>query len=383
MAATKKTTGKKSSTPIDSPSEVIQPSVPEIATGDPALDEQLKTLTGALADLKQEAALRVIQKLRSPALPKILLGYLSDETLDIKPYTAVPHKELGKLRGKAREQREQRDHREALAFSWIVEFVKWTMRALAARHDPAGDERLVEIFSTHPVTRVRYDAGDAIVRPPSAESMFDYTQRPATGSPRALEGVARLLDRAGAESDEKLIRLAVQAVFKLDPAKAYDRLAPCLLDGDTIKKGPVSDAIFLVAGWASTRHADPRWQALAVRLLGDKDRGPTVLHFFESHAPPEIVAPIGEMVQAGIKIQWIDAKLLRLLGMTRRSEAARYILEAMESKALDGSWYSVATEALDQIGDKAIVPELERLARVWKDDERKAGKIRDLARKLG
>jgi hypothetical protein len=39
--------------------------------------------------------------------------------------------ELRKLRGKAREQREQRDHREALAFSWVVEFVKWTMRALA------------------------------------------------------------------------------------------------------------------------------------------------------------------------------------------------------------------------------------------------------------
>jgi len=77
--------------PVGSPlpfvprADVVQPEVPAIATGDATRDEHLRTLTGAFADLHQEGALRALVHRPDNALPAILLGYLSDATLAIKP----------------------------------------------------------------------------------------------------------------------------------------------------------------------------------------------------------------------------------------------------------------------------------------------------------
>ena len=243
--------------------EVVQPALPTIATGDPTRDDLLRTLTGALADLKQEAALRALRERDDPALAGILLGYLSDTILAVQPpRPAATWDELRKVPLAARQDRETRDHRDATAFSRVVQLIKWTMRALAACHDPRGDNRLLEIFATHPLAMLRIDAGDAIVRPGWADSLREYTQRPAMGSRRALEGVAALLDHPDDDTDARLLVLAAQAGFKLDAKSAFDRLAPHLLDGASRKKGNVADAIVSVARLADAARADPRWQAL-------------------------------------------------------------------------------------------------------------------------
>ena len=374
--------------PVGSPlpfvprADVVQPEVPAIATGDATRDDHLRTLTGAFADLHQEGALRALVHRPDNALPAILLGYLSDATLAIKPQVGTGGDELRRLPPEGRAQQEEQDRREALSFSHIVEFVKWTMRALAVLQDPQGDQRLIQIASTHPVARVRYDAADAIVRPRSANTMHEYAQRPATGSRLALEGVASLLDHADRATDENLLRLAAVAVFKLDGAKSYDRLAPLLLNGTELKESPAARAILAAAGSAFTAHADPRWKALALRLLGNTERPYGVLLFFESYAPPEIAAPLGAWLRASVAARSPDLRVVRLLGDTGSTEAARYLLETLDSDKLDERFYQPVAAALSAAADRSLLPELEALASRWLGAPARLEAIREVIGRL-
>ncbi len=97
--------------------------------------------------------------------------------------------------------------------------------------------------------RVSYQAGQALLR---------------IGEPKALEAMADDLEKTrGTETS-----VALDAVFVLGPARAYDRLAPLVKSVKSASK-LTAPILYRVAEETKPFVTEPRWQALAIEVLRD------------------------------------------------------------------------------------------------------------------
>lgn len=321
--------------------------------------ETLEILMAALRDSGDvnEAAVAALQRFRHASTTERVLALLTPELLDIKPYKAPKAKanqKLTKAQTQANQKAEQQAQRAIAERSELVERV---IRVLGKRPSTAVLDRLIELFRKHPIESIRQAAGEALK---------------ASGERRALEILVERLN----EDDYEMESLAVWAFFHLDMATVFERMQPYLTEQAlankkglaTAKKlleeisgsgyyleqaveeekeedkeeGKEEDLAALVgaadteaddqdARWQEREAArkmalfpfrrDPRWGAVALRLLGHKDLAST---------------------------------LANILGNLKERKAVDPLLELLRKDQGSGD----AALALVSIGDRAVIPKL-------------------------
>jgi HEAT repeat protein len=188
------------------------------AKSDAALEALLRALDDT--DDVREAAVKVLGAFEHPRTTERLLGLLTPEALDVKPYKApraakgavkaakrAVKKVVARRRGAASgPSKEERDAMRAIEKK--TEFAAAVMAALGPRPlAPATLERLAPVFRQHAVERLRVAAGESLLR---------------SRDPAALGVLVE-----GLTSDVyELKMIAVNAFFRLDPASVAERARP-------------------------------------------------------------------------------------------------------------------------------------------------------------
>lgn len=194
---------------------------------DPALEALLKALDDT--DEVREAAVKILGAFEHPKTTERLLGLLTPEALDIKPYKAPRAAAAAKKATKAvkrtatrRAAAPSKEERDALRnIEKKTEYAVAVMEALGPRPlTPPTLERLVPVFRQHAIEKLRVAAGEALLR---------------SRDPKALKVLAEELT-----SDVYELRMiSVNAFFRLDPtnvpARAKEFFGEAALKD---KKGP-------------------------------------------------------------------------------------------------------------------------------------------------
>lgn len=303
--------------------------------------EALQSDSNAVNDIAVES----LQRFKHPKTTERVQALLSPEALDIKPYKAPKAKANQKLT-KAQQQANQKAEQQAQrAIERKTEIVCRVIRVLGKRPSPVVLDQLIEIFRKHPIEQIRETAGQALK---------------ASGEKRALEVLIERLD-----GEDEVEALAVWAFFHLDMNTVFERMKPYLTDQAlSTKKGLAvaekllsevsGDGYYLdnedededededeehavaneegqededddayrlknLARYAFRK--DPRWGAVALRLLPNKQLTDTCATILGNLKERSAVAP--------------------LLELLRKNQSA----------------YSVAA-ALQHIGERSMIPSL-------------------------
>lgn len=188
----------------------------------------LELLLEALKDSVHVSSVAVesLQRFRHPKTTERVLALLTPEVLDVKPYKA-PRAKAGQKLTKAQQQANQKAEQQAQrAIDEKAEYACGVLQVLGKRPSPVVLERLIELFRTHPMPSIRTAAGDALK---------------ASGERRALEVLAERID-----DEDEIEALAVWAFFHLDLTTVFERMEPLLTEQALATKKGVAVAAKLL-----------------------------------------------------------------------------------------------------------------------------------------
>ncbi|MCS6899849.1 MAG: HEAT repeat domain-containing protein, partial [Polyangiaceae bacterium] len=192
-------------------------------------DTTLEMLLEALKDTDDvsRAAVQSLQRFRHPKTTERVLALLTREVLDLKPYRP-PRAKASRQISQA-QQGQQKAEKKVLAI--IAERSAWIRRAiqvLGRRPSPEVLDKLIDLYTHHPISVIRETAGEALK---------------ASGERRAMEVLIQHLDREGDATEA----LAVWAFFHLDLNTVFERMQPFLTEQALSTKKGLAIAAKLLA----------------------------------------------------------------------------------------------------------------------------------------
>ena len=219
-------------------------------------------------------------------------------------------------------------------------YARHAIDALAkARHEPAVP-LLIRLWSNCPIQGVWIAAGKALL---------------AIGTPEALAALSMHLDEY--DPDGRATQIAVRAIFRADPAGAYDRLIgyfdPQRLAAPGGKAvpfrviktlGPIGTDSKGAKEWVDPNapqwfRADPRWLHLCVALRRDKQLRDIIAHVLDYVDPAELAAAVAVVTAAEGKRAGAArrAAVGDLVTRYRRGEHVEVWQALRRFKAVDGA----------------------------------------------
>lgn len=372
----------------------------------------LELLLEALKDSVHVSSVAVesLQRFRHPKTTERVLALLTPEVLDIKPYKA-PRAKAGQKLTKAQQQANQKAEQQAhRAIEEKARYACGVLQVLGKRPSPVVLERLIELFRTHPMPSLRTAAGEALK---------------ASGERRALEVLAERID-----DEDELEALAVWAFFHLDLTTVFERMEPLLAEQALATKKGVAVAAKLLnevsgegyyldededdeddaeqeappdaipgldappddpdddpeeAQYLARKLArfafrkDPRWGAVALRLLAHKELGESCVVLLGNLRDPRGKAPLVGLLRDNLhahgaahalallhdrsvipdligllKQKKINPSVISLLGTLKAAEAVDPLCDLL---ARENDQTNLIFDALRRIGDpRAAAP---------------------------
>ena len=316
-----------------------------------------------------------------PSVTGLLREHLARATRDVGP-TELTDDVRATLAGSWLREVEARVSRLQTPLAGRVALVRRVARALAVRRDSDGWRDLARVATAHPSRALRYAVAGALLG--ERESGSDRRARPAPAE--FLEGLVDALARRDTDPWSLMLHAyAAEAAMVIDPARAFERLAPHLT---AAAPGDVAQE-YRVRGIANAWYVrlrpedDPRLaRALAERMADAGNLPVALVPNLKQHPHPAVVdgalAALARTMEAPTPSTHYLYELLGALGDRRAALPIACSLERYGEALIPHT----AFRALEALDDPATLAPLRALAATQKGSRADHKALRQLVKHL-